>query len=149
MPCCRLLCSQRPGLLGSIKGAREGEEWNRPPSCVFRGRWLGAGWLARDAGEERLIPMLRVPIPSQGLWTSPKHDGRMVSIASPRVLVLTNETLDRSRLTEDRWHMFETGVDMPTDRTVDRQFQPQTVEQMRQQCQEERDDAQLASMDVG
>ena len=68
---------------------------------------------------------LSAPIASQGPWTSPKHEGH---VASPRALVLTNETPDRSRPTKDRWDMLGTGVDMP-DRTVDRQFQLQTVEQ--------------------
>ena len=71
---------------------------------------------------------------------SPKYEGRMVSIASPHVLILTNEHPDRSRLTADRWVMFEAGVDIPRDRAVDRNFQPQSLAQMRQQCDEEREE---------
>ena len=78
---------------------------------------------------------------------SPKHEGRVVSIGSPHVLVFSNETPDRSRPTEDRWVMLQAGVDMPRDLTVDRQFQPQTVAQMRQQCEEEASEsAEFAEM---
>ena len=73
----------------------------------------------------------------QGLWMSPKHEGRMVSIACPHVLVFTNQKPDESKLTGDRWMMLEVDTDIPRDARVDAQFQVQTVEQMRQQCDEE------------
>lgn len=82
-------------------------------------------------------PAVAVPFLLQGLWMSPKYEGRMVSIACPHVLVFTNQMPDVLKLTGDRWVMLEVDTDIPRDTRVDAQFQVQTVEQMRQQCDEE------------
>ena len=72
---------------------------------------------------------------------NPKYEGRMVSIACPHVLVFTNEMPDQAKLSADRWVMLEVDTDIPRDMTVDRSFQPQTKEQMRQQCEEKAEEA--------
>ena len=63
---------------------------------------------------------------------SPKCEGRIT-----HVLVFTNQAPDRSKPTDDRWVMLDVDTDIPRDTRVDPQFQPQTIEQMRQQCDEE------------
>ena len=50
----------------------------------------------------------------------------MVSIASPHVLVFTNDMPDLSKLTADRWVMLVVDEDVPGDKTIDCNFKPQT-----------------------
>jgi len=72
-----------------------------------------------------------------GLFHCSKYKSRTIFMASPQIIVFSNQAPDWDTLTGDRWSHFKVGVTMPRDLHVDTQFQAQTPQEMLNQIEEE------------